>query len=92
MKSRPEEERGFSVLVEQVEGYFKLLGEKVDLLNQKLDRTVKDLERRDNELDSKIGLSVRSILSKIDQHSGEIKKEMSVLASRIDIHERAHAS
>ncbi len=91
MNGRQEEERGFTVVVERIEQHYKLMGEKVDLLNQKMDRTVKELERKDHELGSKITLSVRTILERIDLRFAEVKKELNVLTSRIDAHERAHA-
>ncbi len=81
MGTIPEEERGFMVLLEEVQGDVKLLIDYYLQLDQKIDRIAHESIERDTALDHKL-----------DQGFATVVREIRALGQRFDAHERAHAS
>lgn len=88
----PEEERGFTVLLEEVRGDVKLLIDYYLQLDQKIDRVTKESLERDQALDGKIDLYSSTLMNRMDQGFGKVMKEIRSLGQRLDAHVQAHAS
>ena len=88
--SRSEEGRGFQALLEQIESHVKAFGEQVLSLNERFDRVANQFDRRLTALDEKVDLHTRTIVSTIGQSSQHLTRELLVLGSRLDVHERSH--
>ena len=67
MVRKSKEERGFSVLLEQVQYEQKVLIEKVQALGQKLDRVEQASEGRDSSVDRKLDLYASTLNQRIEQ-------------------------
>ena len=88
--SGSEEERGFQALLEKVEDEVKAYGEQVISLGEKIDRIANAFDRRLTALDEKVDLHTRTILAKMDTRSEDLIREIRVLGSRLNVHERTH--
>lgn len=68
-KERSADERGSNVLVERVEGHYKLLSEKVTTLDGKIDRGLQDVRREMEVGFSDIQLGIRQLVKQLQEHT-----------------------
>jgi hypothetical protein len=65
--SGSEEERGFQVLLEEVEGKVSAYGEQVKSLGEKLDRVAGEFDSRLIALDLKLDAYTRTLMAKVER-------------------------
>jgi phage I-like protein len=88
MGGRSEEERGFTAVLEQVRGHYKVLADGQRDLNRKIDQMAQESGSRDRALDQKIDLHSATLIQTIN----EVKALVVNLSAKLDAHERAHAN
>ena len=85
------EERGegqFAIVLERVEGWFKVTADGYQLVNQRLDRLESALNQRIDRLDQKMDLFGRTLIRRMDEGFDKLDARQSRLEERFDSHEQ----
>lgn len=82
MVDRSGEERGFTAVLEQVRGHYKVLADGQRDLNRKIDQMTQESDKRDRALDQKIDLHSATLIQRVN----EVKALVLSLSAKLDAH------